>query len=128
MHRDMVFYLTPDYLGVEPVRGNGTVRAFRHDCEQKDERPDRSIDLSSLFHYHVDDKQSILDCAKEFLRKINEYETIHTDRLHVAIGGMLLGKRVFLYPNNYYKNRAVYEFSLNETGVQFRESVAPFHS
>lgn len=37
---------------------------------------------------------------------------MRTDRLHVAIAGALLGKSVELHANSYFKNRAVYQFSL----------------
>ena len=30
----------------------------------------------------------------------------------IAIGGAVLGKRVRFHPNSYFKNRAVYEFSM----------------
>ncbi len=40
------------------------------------------------------------------------YAIIHTNRLHFAVGGVMLGRRVFLYPNSYYKNQAIYEASL----------------
>jgi exopolysaccharide biosynthesis predicted pyruvyltransferase EpsI len=47
-----------------------------------------------------------------FLRAIDRFSLVRTDRLHLAIGAAILGKKVELYPNDYYKNRAVYDFSL----------------
>jgi exopolysaccharide biosynthesis predicted pyruvyltransferase EpsI len=121
LHQDMALYLKPEYLGITPIRGNGILNAFRTDKEQKGKRPDDAIDLSQMFQFSTENKQSILDCAGKFLERINEYEIIHTNRLHAAIGGVLLQKQVFLYPNSYYKNHAIYEFTLKDKGVQFCE-------
>jgi exopolysaccharide biosynthesis predicted pyruvyltransferase EpsI len=43
---------------------------------------------------------------------LEEYKVVNTDRLHVAILASLLGKEVNFYPNSYYKNEAVYNYSL----------------
>ena len=34
--------------------------------------------------------------------------------LHLAIAGALLGKPVECYPNSYFKNEAVYHFSMKD--------------
>ena len=43
---------------------------------------------------------------------IGNSRKVYTDRLHVAIMSAILEKETFLYPNSYYKNKGVYEFSL----------------
>lgn len=50
--------------------------------------------------------------AKEFIRKIDAYDVIWTDRLHVGIVGFLLGKQVHLFDNSYGKVRAVYDHTI----------------
>jgi hypothetical protein len=45
---------------------------------------------------------------------IGSHSRIQTDRLHVAIAGALLGREVHLHPNSYYKNQAVYDYSLEQ--------------
>ena len=50
--------------------------------------------------------------ARDFLAIADRYDEIRTNRLHVAIAGALLGKRVFMHDNSYGKNRAVWEHSL----------------
>jgi exopolysaccharide biosynthesis predicted pyruvyltransferase EpsI len=50
--------------------------------------------------------------AHFFLRAIDRFTLVRTDRLHLAIGAALLGKKVELHSNRYFKNRAVYDFSL----------------
>lgn len=49
-----------------------------------------------------------------------QFDTIVTDRLHVAILSALIGRKVKLYSNNYYKNESVYNTSLRYyNNVQF---------
>lgn len=47
-----------------------------------------------------------------FVRAIGRYETIYTNRLHVGICGALLGRKVHLFGNDYFKIRAIYESSI----------------
>ena len=48
---------------------------------------------------------------------------IVTNRLHSSICGSVLGIPTTLLPNSYFKNRAVWEHSLKERGVQWEESI-----
>lgn len=60
--------------------------------------------------------------SNNFLKLINLYDEIHTDRLHIAIGACLLGKKVVVYNNGYYKCKGVYEQSMkNLPNVSFVE-------
>lgn len=48
---------------------------------------------------------------------------VFTDCLHVGTLSAILGKEIFLYPNFYYKNKGVYEFSLHKfPNVRFIDS------
>lgn len=65
-----------------------------------------------------------------FARTFSHWLRIHayanritTNRLHSAIAGSIFGKRVELLPASYHKNRSVWEFSLKERGVEWRERV-----
>ncbi|MBT8171534.1 polysaccharide pyruvyl transferase family protein, partial [Candidatus Bathyarchaeota archaeon] len=49
-----------------------------------------------------------------FLKLVEGAKRVFTDRLHIAIFSTILGKNTFLYPNSYYKNKGVYEFSLQK--------------
>jgi exopolysaccharide biosynthesis predicted pyruvyltransferase EpsI len=79
---------------------------FRTDKESslKREIPHNNIDLSMLGNE--------LTPIDSFVSVINEYGTIYTDRLHVAIVACLLGKKVFLYPSKYFKNESVFKSSI----------------
>jgi len=64
----------------------------------------RNCDISA-FGNHLSD-------AQEFLRYIDQFEHIVTDRLHVAIGGALLNKNVTVFGGSYFKIKAIYNSSM----------------
>ncbi len=87
--------------------GKGVLSAFRNDSESIfNNKPDNNIDIS----YDGWCKKPL----DNFFEKISDHEEIKTDRLHVAIAGTMLRKKVQLFPNTYYKNLAVYEYSLKK--------------
>ncbi|MET3794134.1 hypothetical protein [Aquamicrobium terrae] len=49
----------------------------------------------------------------KFLMEIGRYKNIHTDRLHVAICGAMLGCYVNMYPGNYRKNEDLFNSTLS---------------
>jgi hypothetical protein len=108
---DMAFYLAlaaPEQLlpaRVPPSRELGL--AFRTDNEAR--TPGlaalrSNVDISA-FGTHSSDPH-------EFLRIIDQFTVVATDRLHVAIGAILLGKRVFITEGVYFKMRAIYDSSI----------------
>ena len=100
---------------VQMPNGNGVLNAFRLDIESiLNTRPESNIDIS-----HNGYATKPLD---ELIRILQKYEQINTDRLHIAITATLLGKKVKLFPNLYYKNKAVFEYSLKRfSNVNFVE-------
>ena len=50
--------------------------------------------------------------AARLLRALGRHELVRTDRLHVMIGALLMGKRVEARDNSYGKLRAVHAHSL----------------
>lgn len=108
---DCAFY---NSLTQSPEEGVGILQAFRVDKESIRKVPESNIDLSYDGY-----AQKPLD---DFFGLIKEYKEVNTDRLHVAIGATLLGKQVKLFPNSYYKNKAVFEYSLkNYPNITFIE-------
>ena len=53
---------------------------------------------------------------------------IITNRLHSAILGSILGNETTLLPNNYHKNRAVWEYSLQDSGVSWSDDLPGYES
>jgi exopolysaccharide biosynthesis predicted pyruvyltransferase EpsI len=95
--------------------GTRTLVAWRGDSERHFARTEPSrADLSNVFR--TDAKRSRFECVRLsayfFLRSISRFSVVRTDRLHIAIGAALLGKQVELFSNGYFKNQAVYDFSL----------------
>lgn len=91
--------------------------AMRVDKEKNDKLdvPRKLInDFSIVASFGAGNYKQSLYSARKFLNLINLYEEIHTDRLHVAIGAALLGKKVKIYNNGYYKCKGVYEKSMKE--------------
>ena len=101
------------------ARPNGaTLNAFRTDSEANSSQlPDGNLDLSEICNPHSDDPILSKLAAVSMLTYVNQYTEIHTDRLHVAISGLLLGKKIRLFANNYDKNQSVLEHSLASNGA-----------
>jgi exopolysaccharide biosynthesis predicted pyruvyltransferase EpsI len=74
--------------------------------------PKDNIDISRLLEVSEQSEASIKELAYYLLFFIKQFDIINTNRLHVCLAGAILGKEVNFYPNSYYKNRAVYEFSM----------------
>ncbi len=86
-------------------KGSGILNAFRADNESiLNALPESNKDLS----YNGYATKPL----RELIETLQKYAQINTDRLHVAIGSTLLGKQVKLFPNSYYKNKAVFDYSL----------------
>ena len=109
--------------------------AFRGDCESVGglcneaggnvDLPDVLGKISSVdigFGLSSLDVNSLFCSVSWFLAYIDLFRMVRTDRLHVAIGTLLLNKNVFLYDNSYGKCGAVYDYSLRE---RFGDLVVP---
>jgi exopolysaccharide biosynthesis predicted pyruvyltransferase EpsI len=67
----------------------------------------------------VDISASGTHCSdpRVFLRFIDQFSVIAIDRFHVAIGAMLLGKRVWLLEGSYFKIRAIFNSSMKGINI-----------
>jgi hypothetical protein len=92
------------FFDYDPYRaeGHGTLNAFRTDREATagHSLPPDNIDIST--------KCESLD---EWLWTISRHESIQTDRAHVIIAGVMLGKRVIYRPSRYHKVPALVDYS-----------------
>jgi len=100
--------------------GNGILNVFRSDNESiLNTWPESNNDLSYNGY-----ATKPLD---ELLGVLQKYAQVNTDRLHIAIGATLLGKQVRLFPNSYYKNKAVFDYSLKRfSNISFVEKFDKF--
>jgi len=96
-----------------PTRSRLT--ALRTDVEASGQfqLSDRNLDLSAMIVRHWDDPHIAEKASEMFLGILADYEHVLTDRLHVAIGAALVGRRVTFLSNSYFKNSAVYETSMS---------------
>lgn len=90
-----------------------TLHVFREDVERTAVAiPFSNVDLSqtlcgldmSPFHAR--------ETASAFFAFIQRHDVVKTNRLHVCIASLLLGKEVHFYDNSYGKNMSIYNFSL----------------
>jgi len=98
------------------LRNGNTLNCIRGGLEKTDvPLPDDNIDLSSfLTHKKAINQANSFWIANQLLRFINYFTTVRTNRLHISIASALLNKEVFLYRNSYYKNEAVYRYSMEK--------------
>lgn len=96
-------------------RTPSTLYAFRDDVEKTNFMiPNANIDLSQAFSGDGITEWQSHEVTYRVLRFINRYKSVHTNRLHVGIASLLMGKKVYFYDNSYGKNRFVYENSLKD--------------
>ncbi|WP_152537542.1 polysaccharide pyruvyl transferase family protein [Catenovulum agarivorans] len=94
-------------------KNDKVLKAFRVDVERtSDVVPEGNVDLSAVLELSSCQKDLAALSCYHFLNEINAYEEVHTNRLHIAIGAACLGKNVKLHANNYFKIRAIYEYSI----------------
>lgn len=123
LSKDTAFYIK----NLEKYKNKSTkilCNCFRTDDEKTDIKiPNDNFDLSTIKNgiYWKNDKELNMTADKLFTY-LSNYKKIYTNRLHIAIAGHLLDKIVHFYPNNYYKNEAVYDYSLkNDSNIIFQK-------
>ena len=110
LQREDLRELLPDHSG------NYKLYAIRED---KEARGDGLRDYFSVWLDPVRHRSGF----EAWLQVHARAREIVTNRLHSSICGSILGIPTTLLPNSYFKNRAVWEHSLSERGVQWGEHV-----
>lgn len=93
----------------------GECNAFRLDLEKTDiqiPRGNKDISNDFMFKQNTLNEDYINISTNNMFSYLCKFDTINTNRLHVAIAGSLLGRKVNLYANSYFKNKAVFDFSI----------------
>lgn len=87
---------------------------MRQDCESIGNY-DTDLDVSALAGgCETTSRNWVNFCTALMLHVVDQANTIVTDRLHVAIAGLLLGKEVYMLDNTYGKLSAVYNHSMKQ--------------
>lgn len=115
LDHDTALNLTPSDLSPHEVAGY-TLYVIRRDKEASG---------NSVLDLTVPWMDPAIDTPKfeDWLRVHARAGRIVSNRLHSAIVGSILGKPTTIIANSYMKNRAVWEFSLQERGVQWLDDV-----
>lgn len=104
------------YHAQNPNRIANFIRNDKEKTVQPTVSPIRNLDLSSLVFEPASGMtlENVKLLVKYFMYAIDKYDTIITNRLHVAIGAYLLNKKIELYDNSYHKVKNVYEMSMQD--------------
>ena len=100
---DMAFFL--DIASAAPIEPHGLF--FREDAEAPKDGfipPKSNVDLSRLGRAHTP--------VDRLLERIGRYAQVSTNRLHIAIPAIMLGRRVYMAPNDYFKIKAIFDSSI----------------
>ncbi|ENN85617.1 polysaccharide pyruvyl transferase [Rhizobium freirei PRF 81] len=116
LDHDMAFHLKGEFLTRYPRSGIGIANCFRTDGERRIDAapvPANNVDISMSwngnFWHSADLTEAVCSGLTAYL---SCFDTVHTDRLHIGILGASLGLNTVLYENSYYKNRAIFEYSI----------------
>ena len=86
-------------------------KLLRNDCESANNYPS-DMDLSSYIQGNeFSNKDFFFFAAQTMLSVVDKFNTIVTDRLHVGIASMLMGKETYLLDNSYKKLSNVFSHS-----------------
>ncbi|BAN23942.1 polysaccharide pyruvyl transferase family protein [Caballeronia insecticola] len=116
LSHDLVFFLENDHFEKYFQAGKGVLRALRTDGEASGNMaiPADSIDISLSWNGDIwTSPQFCAHVTQAMAAFISPYATVQTDRLHVSVLSAFLQKDVYMMPNSYYKNRAVFEHSIH---------------
>jgi len=115
LSKDMAFYIN-NLNKYKIIKGNGVCNAYRTDAEKTNIKiPEDNNDLSNTLNRNGNTTKInvIKDVSLSIFEHLSKFKTINTNRLHIAIAGSLLDKKVNFYRNSYYKNKSVFEYSIN---------------
>ena len=94
-----------------------TLNAFRVDVEKTAiELPKNNIDVSTKINYNskMFPKAIVEKTTGDIFHFLSRYKVVNTNRLHIAIACALLDVKVNMYGNSYYKNEAIFNYSLKD--------------
>ena len=114
LSHDLAFYADLREWAARPH--SGTTSVYRVDFEKRATKKPLIGDLFDASNGTQDEPQRLLD-------HVARYSVVHTDRTHGAVSAAMMGREVHLYANSYFKNRAIFEHSLqNFPNVRFEKA------
>jgi exopolysaccharide biosynthesis predicted pyruvyltransferase EpsI len=89
-------------------------------------RDDENLFNGKKYENNLGDPRRIIEENKlnfnHLFKLAMDYEIICTDRLHFAIASMIIGRKVILMPNSYFKNYGMWLTWLRELGCEWIHS------
>ncbi|MFT5112682.1 MAG: exopolysaccharide biosynthesis predicted pyruvyl transferase EpsI [Parasphingorhabdus sp.] len=110
---DMALALVPPMANADSRYATGVF--LREDQEQR----------FADYRFNLADPAAISSNTEEYFELASHFQHIVTDRLHFAIAGLIMGRRVTLLPNSYYKNRSMYDTWLKDLGCNWLDNPEP---
>lgn len=89
---------------------------YREDREKSSiVAPWDNFDLSKYVNYDstMRNRLAVAKTASRIPAMLNWFSHIKTNRIHISVSALLMKKRVDLHPNSYWKNRAIFDQSIN---------------
>lgn len=131
LDHDTALALTPgdllDIAGLESMpQGNYDLVVLREDNEMPGSTGSLGAVTRGLVAEGISlDPAFVANTFGHWVRIHLHARTITTNRLHSAVIGAAAGKRVFIGPGSYHKNKSVCQYSLASRGVQWVDAIEP---
>lgn len=112
---DLAFAVDFSRLNPTPnLNKSGSLNIFRQDEESLHHEFYRNNYDFSLLWNGVSwyERETCENKLKALVNILDSFEEIHTDRLHMSVLATFLGANVSMYPGSYFKNEAIYKYSL----------------
>ncbi len=112
---DLAFAVDFSRLNPTPnLNKSGILNIFRQDEESlHHEFYPNNYDFSLLWNgVSWYERETCEAKLKALVNILDSFEEIHTDRLHMSVLATFLGANVAMYPGSYFKNEAIYNYSL----------------
>ena len=108
-----------DIARLLPSQGGGpggVIQCFRTGASSRSGLPPDNVDIARAggSHRHWLSRLSCEMALRPAVQLFSQFDTVETDRLHMAVLGTMLKKHVRLYTEPYRENLGVYEYSMRE--------------
>ena len=107
------FYLKRALAVRDKIKDIGNIACFFREDVEKCNNVQTDYDLSAAFSPNMNVDECKFATAL-MLSVVDQFDVIATDRLHVGIAAILMGKEVYLFDNSYGKISSVYEHSFSK--------------
>ena len=127
LDHDMAFRMSPNILKEIQNKLNNINKApkFLRQDDESIYHSGTDLDLSRCMGLSENaSEKHILSWGKLMLCIVDTFDTIITDRLHICVASLLMGKNIFLLDNSYKKISGIYQQTLkNHPNIRFTDHI-----